>query len=104
MSKFQFLRILGSRKAKEDLPMTRFEQFNEMIFESYCKKSIRNAIQKERQKKADRGQLEQPFSVLTDAVLYALATKKDNKDQPEEPCQVFHAQGMNFPIYNANQE
>lgn len=80
--------------------MTRFEQFNEMIFESYCKKSIRNAILKERQKKADRGQMEQPFSILTDAVLYALATEKDNKDQPEEPCQVFHAQGMNFPIYN----
>ncbi len=80
--------------------MTRFEKFNEMIFESYCKRSICNAIQKERQKKADRGQLEQSFSALTDAVLYALATERDKADQAEEPCQVFHVQGMNFPIYN----
>ncbi len=39
--------------------MTRFEKFNEVIFESYCKKSVSNAIKKERQKKAARGQLGQ---------------------------------------------
>ncbi len=80
--------------------MTRFEKFNEIIFESYCKRSICNAIQKERQKKANRGQLEQPFSILTDAVLYTLATEKDKTDQPDEPCQIFQAQGINFPVYN----
>ena len=53
--------------------MTIFEKFNEMIFESYCKKSISNAIKKERHKKATRGQIEQPLSALTDAVLYALS-------------------------------
>ena len=59
------------------LPMTRFEKFNEMLFESYCKKSVGNAIKKEREKKAARGKLELSFSVLTDAVLYTLSTQNN---------------------------
>lgn len=80
--------------------MPRFEKFNEIMFESYCKKSVSNAIKKERQKKAARGQLEQSFSALTDAVLYALSVENDEISKTEEPFQVFHVQGMNFPIYN----
>lgn len=80
--------------------MTRFEKFNEMIFESYCKKSIGNAIKKERKKKAARGQIEQPFSMLTDTVLYALSAVNEETSQTEKPCQIFRIQEMNFPIYN----
>lgn len=80
--------------------MTRFEQFNEMLFESYCKKSVSNAIKKEREKKAARGQLELSFSVLTDAVLYVLSTENDGGSQSEEPCQIFSVLGMNIPVYN----
>lgn len=80
--------------------MTRFEKFNETLFESYCKKSIENAINKERQKKATRWKLEQPFDVLTDAVLYALSAENDGTSQNDEPCQIFKIQGMNFPVYN----
>lgn len=80
--------------------MTRFEKFNEMLFESYCKKSVSNAIKKEREKKATRGQLELSFSVLTDAVLYALSTQNDGTSQPEKPCHVFSVQGMSVPVYN----
>lgn len=80
--------------------MTRFEKFNEMLFESYCKKSVSNAIKKEREKKAARGQLELSFSVLTDAVLYALSTQNERTSQPEKPCQVFSVQGMNIPVYH----
>ncbi len=80
--------------------MTRFEQFNEMIFESYCKKSVSNAIKKERNKKAAKGQIELSFSALTDAVLYALSTENEGTSQPEKPCQIFSIQGMNFPVYN----
>ena len=83
-----------------DLPMTRFEKFNEMLFESYCMKSVSNAIKKEREKKATRGKLELSFSALTDAVLYALSTQNDGTSQPEKPCQVFSVQGMNIPVYH----
>lgn len=30
--------------------MTRFELFNEIMFEAYCKKAVSNATKKERQK------------------------------------------------------
>ena len=83
-----------------DLPMTRYEKFNEMLFESYCKKSVGNAIKKERKQKAARGRLELSFSVLADAVLYALSTQDDGTSQPEKPCQVFSVQGMNIPVYH----
>ena len=80
--------------------MTRFEKFNEMLFESYCKKSVGNAIKKEREKKAARGKLELSFSVLTDAVLYALSTQNNETSRPEKPYQVFSVQGMDIPIYH----
>ena len=41
--------------------MTRYEIFNEMLFEAYCKKAITNAVKKERYKKAARGRIEQPL-------------------------------------------
>ena len=80
--------------------MTRFEKFNEMLFESYCKKSVGNAIKKEREKKTARGKLELSFSTLTDAVLYALSTQNDGTGQSEKPCQVFSVQGVDIPIYH----
>lgn len=83
-----------------DLPMKRFEKFNEMLFESYCKKSVGNAIKKEREKKAARGQLELSFSVLTDAVLYVLSTQSDETSQQEKPYQIFNVQGMSIPVYH----
>ena len=46
------------------------------------------------------GQLELSFSVLTDAVLYALSTQSDGTIQPEKPCRTFNVQGMNIPIYH----
>lgn len=79
--------------------MTRFEQFNEMMFEAYCKKAVSNAAKKERQKKAARGLMEQSLSELTDATLYGVVAESGEVEQPEEPCQVFYVQEMNIPVY-----
>lgn len=79
--------------------MSRFETFNEIMFEAYCKKAVSNAAKKERQKKAARGQIEQSLSGLTDAALYALTTGDGKVEQPEKQCQTFHVQGMNIPVY-----
>jgi DNA-directed RNA polymerase specialized sigma24 family protein len=79
--------------------MSRFEIFNEIMFEAYCKKAVRNATKKERQKKSKRGQMEQSLSTLTDAALYSLAAESDEAEQSEESCQTFHVQGMNIPVY-----
>lgn len=80
--------------------MSRFEIFNEIMFEAYCKKAVSNATKKERQKKSKRGQMEQSLSTLTDAALYSLATGSDEAEQPEQSCQTFHVQGMNIPVYD----
>ena len=70
--------------------MTRYEIFNEMLFEAYCKKAITNAVKKERYKKAARGRIEQPLSTLPE----------EETDLPEEPFQVFRFQNRSFPIYD----
>ena len=80
--------------------MSRFEIFNEIMFEVYCKKAVSNATKKERQKKSKRGQMEQSLSALTDAALYSLTAESDEAEQPEESCQTFHVQGMNIPVYD----
>lgn len=80
--------------------VSRFEIFNEIIFEAYCKKAVSNATKKERQKKSKRGQMEQSLSALTDAALYSLAAESDEAEQPEESCQTFYVQGMNIPVYD----
>ena len=80
--------------------MKRFERFNEMIFESYCMKSVLNAIKKERNRKDARGEVEQSLSTLTDAMLYALSTEDDEMIQAEKPHQIFCIHGRNIPIYD----
>ena len=80
--------------------MKRFERFNEMIFESYCMKSVLNAIKKERNRKDVRGEVEQSLSTLTDAILYALSTEDDEMIQAEKPHQIFCIHGRNIPIYD----
>ena len=44
----------------------RYERFNEITFEAYCKAAIDKAVLKERQRKAARAEKEIPFSALTD--------------------------------------
>lgn len=51
---------------------TRFERFNEITFEAYCKTCIDHAISAERKRKQLRAQREQPLSDLTDKELYAV--------------------------------
>lgn len=80
--------------------MTRYEQFNEMMFESYCKTSISNAVKKERKKKMARWQIEQPLSTLTDAMLFSLTTADNEGEQRKEPFHVFHIQNMSIPVYD----
>ena len=80
--------------------MSRFEIFNEIMFEAYCKKAVSNATKKERQKKSKQGQMEQSLSTLTDAALYSLAAGGGEAEQLEESCQTFHVQGMNIPVYD----
>jgi len=79
---------------------TKYEAFNEVTFEAYIKSAIDKSILKERLKKVERGQLEQPYSVLTDAMLYKLSKEDAEISQLEKDCQVFRVQGANIPVYS----
>lgn len=50
----------------------RYEQYNEITFESYCKTAIDRAILKGRMEKSKRADWELSLSGLTDALLYSL--------------------------------
>lgn len=67
----------------------RYESFNEMMFEAYCKTVIDNAVLKERMRKARRSQREQSLAVLSDAVFYALSREEPECDPVEETL-IFH--------------
>ena len=76
--------------------MGRYEDYNEMLYEAYCKAAIDNAILKARQKKAAHGQLVASLSDLSDADLLSLA----DKWEPELPDDFFtyHIQGQTIQI------
>ena len=64
--------------------MGRYEDYNEMLYEAYCKAAIDNAILKARQKKVAHGQRVSPLSDLSDADLFSLADEWE-PELPDEP-------------------
>ena len=58
----------------------RFERYNEITFEAYCKAAIDNAVHRGVRKKERRAELEPPLTELNDAVLFRL----DPTDAPQE--------------------
>jgi len=79
--------------------VTKYEAFNEVTFEAYIKSAIDKSILKERLKKAKRGQVEQSYSVLTDAMLYELSQEDAEISLVERSCRMFQVQGVNIPVY-----
>ena len=76
--------------------MGRYEDYNEMLYEAYCKAAIDNAIRKARLKKAAHGQLVSSLSDLSDADLLTLA----DGWEPELPDDFFtyHIRGQTIQI------
>lgn len=79
---------------------TKYEAFNEVTFEAYIKSAIDKSILKERLKKAERAQLEQPYSVLTDAILYEISQEDARISQVEESYRMFLVQGVEISVYS----
>lgn len=78
---------------------SRYERFNERLFESYCKTAIDNAILKESMKKAARYKLEHSLSELTDTILLSF-TEDDFEIEQENVFQTFDVQGVIIPVFN----
>ena len=77
----------------------RYEIFNEILFESYCKAAIDNAVLKESMKKNARGKWQLSLSALTDAVMYALV-EQDTEIEHEGHYHTFSVQGLDIPVFN----
>ena len=80
---------------------TRYERFNELIFESYCKTCIDNAIAKERKRKYILAQRERSISVLTDAELYTLSQNQTEFEEVEEEHERFFVRGNTFQVQDS---
>ena len=76
--------------------MGRYEDYNEMLYEAYCKAAIDNAIRKARLKKAAYGQLVSSLSDLSDADLLSLADEWE-PELPDKPL-TYHTQGQAIQI------
>ena len=76
--------------------MGRYEDYNEMLYEAYCKAAIDNAILKARQKKAAHGRLVSSLSDLSDADLLFL-TDEWEPERPDKPL-TYHTQGQDIQV------
>lgn len=68
---------------------TRYERYNEITFDAYCKAAVDKAILKERLKKAARGQKEQSLSMLTGEDLPAVSLEELEQGFSESAGQSF---------------
>ena len=80
--------------------MGRYEDYNEMLYEAYCKAAIDNAIRKARLKKAAHGQLVSSLSDPSDAGLLSLADEWE-PELPDKPL-TYHTQGQAIQIKDGN--
>ena len=76
--------------------MGRYEDYNEMLYEAYCKAAIDNAIRKARLKKAAYGQLVSSLSDLSDADLLSLADEWE-PELPDKPL-TYRTQGQAIQV------
>ena len=78
---------------------TRYEAYNEMTFEAYCKTAISRSVLKERLRKAEQGKHEQSLSIVTDAMLYELSLGDTGIEQAETACRTFYVRGVAVPVH-----
>lgn len=80
----------------------RYRQFNEVTFEAYIKSAIDKSVLKARLKESARGELEQTFSSLPEAILRALTTEEIMVERTEMDCQMFEMRGIQIPVQDYN--
>lgn len=75
----------------------RFERFNEITFEAYCKTAIDNAVRYAAMKKQKRAEIERPLSELNDAILYRLCAVQQPEGEAQETV-MFYAGDLEIPV------
>ena len=74
---------------------SRYEYFNEITFEAYCKRAIDRAILKARWRQAARAKREISLSELPENALYDVGTELE---RAEAERRVFHVRGVDVAV------
>lgn len=77
---------------------SRYERFNEITFEAYCKKAIDLAILKVRQRQAARSKREVLLADLPENALYDVGTEDGELERAEDERRVFHVRGIDVAV------
>ena len=77
---------------------SRYEQFNEITFEAYCKKAIDLAILKVRQRRAQREKREVLLADLPENALYDAGAEDKELERAEDERRVFHVRGIDVAV------
>lgn len=77
---------------------SRYEQFNEITFEAYCKAAINNAVLKVRQRRAQREKREVLLSDLPENALYDVGAEDVNLERSETECRAFRVRGADMSV------
>lgn len=84
-----------------DVQNERFERYNEITFEAYCKAAIDNAIRRGVHKKERRAEMERPLSEVNDALLFKLNPSNPPQDAVLEEAVTFDVCGQCIVVHNA---
>lgn len=77
---------------------SRYERFNELTFEAYCKKAIDRAILKARQRQSMLAKREVSLSELPENALYDVGAEDVNLERAEAERRIFHVRGIDIPV------
>ncbi len=77
---------------------SRYERFNEITFEAYCKAAINNAVLKVRQCRAQREKREVLLSDLPENALYDVGAEDGELELAEIERHVFHVRGVDVAV------
>ena len=84
-----------------DAQNERFERYNEITFEAYCKAAIDHAIRRGIQKKERRAEMERPLATLNDALLFKLNPSDPPQEAALEETVTFDVRGRRIVVHNA---
>lgn len=77
---------------------SRYEYFNEITFEAYCKAAINKAVLKVRQRRAQREKREVLLSDLPENALYDVGAEDSDLERAEDERRVFHVRGVDVAV------
>lgn len=81
---------------------TKYERFNEILFSSYCKTCISNAVLRGRMEKAKYASKEVSIETLNDNVLYSFSISSTELDRANFDITIFEIDGFKIAVHDSD--